>query len=156
MKCLITQIKSLENGRLLISSQNFCYVCIIFIKPKEDQTGCCAVHCACPTMYLSVRTRILKTFHVVSVTLLIRYGLRFKTAIWIKTSVKLLQSILQTNHYSLQSYTLKPSFPSTHSPTNIHYYTRIFKVCSNSIHIQILRFPDCRSIFYFNICSSKH
>jgi hypothetical protein len=59
----------------------FVMFCIIFTKPKEDQTGCCAVHYDCPTMYLSVRTRILKTFHVVSVKLLIRYELRFKTAI---------------------------------------------------------------------------
>lgn len=129
--------------------------CIVYIKPKGDQTGYFSVHCACPTMYLSVGTRILKMFHVVSVTLLIRYGLRFKTAIRIKTSVKLLQFILQTNHYSVQSYTLKPSFPSTHSPANIHY-TRIFKVCSKRIHIQILRFRGCQSIFYFKVCTSKH
>lgn len=146
--------------------------CIIFIKPKEDQTGYCAIHCAvhcavhcafhcafhyvCPKIYLSARARILKTFHVVSVTLLIWYWLHFKTAIRIKTSVKLLQSILQTNHYSFQSYTLKPSCPSPSSPVNIHYYTWIFKVYSKRIHIQILSFRDCQSIFYFNICSSKH
>jgi len=149
-----------KNVRLVISSENFCYVFIIFIKPKEDQTGYCAVHCAfhcaCPKIYLSVRARILKTFHVVSVTLLIRYWLHFKTAIRIKTSVKLLQSILQTNHYSFHSYTLKPSCPSPHSPVNIHYYVWIFKICSKRIHIQILSFRNCRSIFYFNVRSSKH
>lgn len=133
--------------------------CIIYIKPKENQTDHCAVHCACPTMYLSARTRILKIFHAVSVTLLIRYGLRFRTAIRIKTSVKLLQSILQTNHYSFQSCTLKPTFfslnpfPCKHTLLHMSFQSLLKKYS----HTQILKFRDCQPIFfYFNIYSYKH
>jgi hypothetical protein len=118
-----TDKESGKNARLVISSHNFCYA-LHYVYKAYRRTG----WLLCRPLRLSTNLFInmhwpTKMFHVVSVTLLIRYGLRFKTAIRIKPSVKLLQSILQTNHYSFQSYTLKTYFPLTQSPINIYHYT---------------------------------